>query len=708
MPSSTHAGSRHTGRESARPNPITRQCVADAYLFAFNGSITSALSRLNETSHEPDPIDRVHLGCATTHLLHLDGQSEEALRTLEDDVFPLVDQFATNLREVIDYNRTIVATDCGDFPSQAEMERHNSLVDRRASVGFESGDPSKLLNADRAAANGKLYDALPIYTSAFYDAFNTYDWSAWKQAAGRLSGAVLQLGDVSQATFYACISEDDGVVDRIVRHLVARNDPDVIGIALKMLKRKANLQRHRLMAFKFVAGLDDAVPDRAADEWSSLCRSYRCQSNSGFRTKPMFDAAWKLSYAVAPALSRDAANLLAEDALNHPDWDYVPFRKQWIHRVLFETGVHHSESLAARVVDVVVPCAKPPLENDFEFAAHLLAKIYAQRPVLRDQIRNTLFPSGEVVSPHLARLGHRFDVEIPRDDFETYMGQAHGLLDSQISAGGISMGQDINVLLLIFALKDRLQQDQIDGIVGRMLDLIEHPRNANTNRSRMIHCTTLLIENVGLETGRRATQLYATYAADHRVDGHPLINAAEEEHPLNPFRMGSASGWPQEVRGEALIALGVAASQAEIVEGLDLESLFRAALDDPNPAVRRDACVAVNRAISVSCDLLRVVLIRAADPAIEVADVALQVLAYRSQDVADLALAGSALAVASTQAGHADPSVRAAAAKVIASIRRMPPSTLTPAENRQLDAVAERLATDVARSVRRNLIDTEV
>jgi hypothetical protein len=294
MPSFLIAGGGgRTGVHLAQPNAAVRLRVAEAYRCAFSGS-AGALDTLRATADDQDPSDRIHLAGARTHLLYLDGESQEALNAMEREVFPLVAQFAPNLREVFDYNRTIVAMACEDFPSQVEVDRHYALVDRRASVGFESGSPSKLLDADRATANGKLYDALPIYTAAFYRAFNSYNWSAWEQAAGRLARAVLKYGDVSQGTFYSFLAEEDVVVEDLARYLVARNDPGAIDTALRVLNRKANLKRHRLMAMKFIAALGEAVPDHAAAEWSESCRSIRRGSISNWRETAVFDVAWKV------------------------------------------------------------------------------------------------------------------------------------------------------------------------------------------------------------------------------------------------------------------------------------------------------------------------------------------------------------------------------------------------------------------------------
>jgi hypothetical protein len=141
-----------------------------------------------------------------------------------------------------------------------------------------------------------------------------------------------------------------------------------------------------------------------------------------------------------------------------------------------------------------------------------------------------------------------------------------------------------------------------------------------------------------------------------------------------------------------------------LTEDLDLPELLHSALVDSNSRVRRDACIAVGRSKGAFPDLLRVVLIRAADHAADVAHVALLLVGNRIKDVAELSLAGSALAVARTQALHVEPAVQSAAADVIACLRDLPPATLTAAEHRQYDAVAKRLAADVARSVRRKLL----
>jgi hypothetical protein len=399
----------------------------------------------------------------------------------------------------------------------------------------------------------------------------------------------------------------------------------------------------------------------------------------------------------------EAADLLAEDALSHPGWQNAFIRQQSFYPALTKAAPNFSDAIARRVVGVIAAFARPPLDHDFEVAAILLAELYKSRASEREMIRGALFPPDQPLPVHLVRMANRFDVETPREECETYVRQGHELLDVQIEGGRVVIGQDVTSLLVMAACKQHLKQEQIDSIIGKMLDLVENPNNHNNNRSQMIYCTALFIDKASLEKGRRAVRLYAKFAADYRVEGHPLHGAPEEEHPLNAFRLGGMSGWPQDVRGQALIAIGAAVSRPELVEGMDVDGLVHAALEDPNSAVRRDACIAVSRTEVKFRDLLQTVVVRAVDPVSEVASIALQVLACRCRDVASLSLAGTMLAVASTQARHVDLVVRTAAAGVIASLRDLPPSSLTSAEHQQREAISRRLSADIARSVRRKV-----
>ena len=111
-----------------------------------------------------------------------------------------------------------------------------------------------------------------------------------------------------------------------------------------------------------------------------------------------------------------------------------------------------------------------------------------------------------------------------------------------------------------------------------------------------------LCDVVDAHTAKKIAEFAIKFAGDHRVPQHPLHGHEQQHSGMNPYRIDT--GWPQEVRGKALLTVAEISVHKPDVVAAELKDLLLRGMADRDPEVRRHAYLAVGVAGSSAMDCL--------------------------------------------------------------------------------------------------------
>lgn len=207
-----------------------------------------------------------------------------------------------------------------------------------------------------------------------------------------------------------------------------------------------------------------------------------------------------------------------------------------------------------------------------------------------------------------------------------------------------------------------------------------------------------LCDVVDAHTAKKIAEFAIKFAGDHRVPQHPLHGHEQQHSGMNPYRIDT--GWPQEVRGKALLTVAEISVHKPDVVAAELKDLLLRGMADRDPEVRRHAYLAVGVAGSSAMDCLPTLIGGTRDNDPMAANTALQVAGQFARQVVEGEWVPCLLSVMEAQRQNLDVGIRFATATVVRKLQ----CALADARGNtveRLNTIAERLQAAIRSPSRR-------
>jgi hypothetical protein len=647
----------------------------------------------------------------------------EALLVLDNIVLPNLYGFPEEMRIVAEQNRVEVTFARGG-PVESDFDKHYEQVDRRRLAGVTFSHADALLEAAKASEAGRNFDSLPVYYASLFDAYRQFNWRGMRHNAEYVCRELLRVAQPVQALFYAVLSEDKAAVQSVAEYLRALNDSSVMDGALTKLTEVAHLRRHLIVASEFIRTLGDSVPDRYITEWLERLQSCRHFRGATVSERWLLDPAWTATTALLGGAGPSDAVSIIEEVLHHPRWAGNDVARDMFYEPLEAACRIAAGEACKRVVRAVLPHVLTDRPgHDSRKALRLLIAIAQRSPELKRFVATKLYAKKtRALSQLLAAVATEFDRRVGLFEPEKQARAAVAHLRLQVERlppGGkpqtgfgemmvqqtsgpagvvaVKFGSSADELVTLAQFRKDIPPELRADLVTAILETISDPENINKNRRMLFDVLALLSDSVDSHVAEEIVHVAIRYAGDHRNASHPLYGHEEGHALLNPYRFDS--GWPQDVRGAAILAVAQIGRHHPQVVAPSFTNLLFSAMADPHPTVRRAAYRAVSVAGSLAASCLPAIVAGTRDADAGAANVALQVVGMQAASVAAAGLVPLVLGVIEAEVANADVGVRRATATVVRQLRVVLAGA-AGTEVQRLDVIAERLNHDVSRSVR--------
>jgi hypothetical protein len=703
-------------------SPRIRLALAQARTAALRGHIVRAIGNLTEHTDSDSTADKVALDLTRAELLHLDQKPTEALAIFDLNIVPAARQLPEEVRMIVEQNRTDVAFG-GGFPTN-EANRHYAQIDRRRLAKITMRDADALLEAADAAKEGKGYESYPLYCAAMYDAYSRFDWRGMRHAAAEMCGEHIRLHNLAAAIFFAVLSEDSSAADSIAEQLRGCGQLSVLQGSVIKLREVSYLRRHVMAAAKILAKLEDAIPDSEVNYWLEHLKAHRTPTTDLWVDRWISDAAWEATTALLDGADEMHADAAVDEILKHATWKTTDVARSLLLTPLSAASRQASELKCREIIEALAPLvlARPPGADCRESIA-VLYDIVGRLPALKSVARELVYHDKTKLNDLLVRFALSVDMvlklEKPAENATSvaeglrhqverlgpgqveHTGLGEIMRQSKLVPSGsivVKVGSSIESLFTMVAYRSSIPAPSLDLVLRAILEVIKDPENLNTNRRSLFEVLSYFGDVMSATMAESCIELMTTYAADHRVPSHPLHGQAEEYSPMAAFRMGD--GWPQEVRGAALVAIARTVKHHPEIAGPPFSRLLAAAMSDADASLRKDAYRAAHLAGAVAEGFSPVLVggTRDADPV--AASLALQACASHLPALGKDGLLPTLLTAIETQHQHRDPRIRYGAAVVAAELGKCK-SEMSEVAMQRLVTVIDKLSSDISRRVRR-------
>ncbi len=360
-----------------------------------------------------------------------------------------------------------------------------------------------------------------------------------------------------------------------------------------------------------------------------------------------------------PGLDRDEIEAeLVEAALLHGQKDVVAFSRGTPSRPDFPSNANLMRHVAPWVRGKIPHVATDAPGCDFKNALSIVRNVATRFPDLKSEIKGRLLDGKDRIPHLLLAMAPEFDasfayknpdglatvasehlrLQVERiSDPETWTrGLGEVMVWQHNDPSGrvaVKIGSSAQELESVVAYRANISRPALAGLIDTIVKTICDPQNANTNRQMLFHFLGRLADSFSEETARLVLEIAVQYAVDHRAADHPLYGQDEAHSPLQSNRMNS--GWPQDVRGEALIALAETTRRLPTIELARAKECIRRAMLDAHPTTRQMAYFAVGKLGDSASDLLPMVASGTRDADQDAAMMVLYVVGLLATDAID-------------------------------------------------------------------------
>lgn len=642
-------------------SPAVRIVLVRERVRAMQGQFDEALHALEQAVQlvgDERIRDVVALATLRAELLHLNRQDREALIWYRERVLPQKDQLDTEEQFVVEQN--LADLEFSTWSPNAGTTFYG-LVDRRRLAGFEWFDAEAVLAAQNAAAEGKHYEALPVFWQQSVRAYLQGCWLSARLAAVRFAGEALQLGLLIDAAYHAVTAPREELVERVAEAVLRRRDTGLVREMLHRVMAIANLRRHFCVACSLLHYLGDAIPNEdlpAVAEWLLA----RCaESPDGSGTGSVLNMAWHALQPVAHRLEPALARRTVEKAFTHPAWTTrlenpgaaILEREQMVKTVNQLVAAVNTDDLRW-IAQETLPLALDRRQiHDYNHVINLLCHT-ADRggPAVKEQIAAALIPSDRPLDRMLIQAAPLLRDERPAvERVASLADQIAGEIRLQVQVVGPGeqptqvsetimtrtdqLGDQVRAVHLVGGVglhavaryRQLLPREALQGLLGAVLTMVQDRENFLGNRAMLLRGLMEFADRVDARTRRNICAVIEPIAKGNIAEPTGQPTAAEVANPLNPFKLNF--GQIGELRLIALLTLAEFARDNKSLTRR-VGPVLEEAVYDPDPDVRRGAYAAAARLPKIPKSLLLAVLMGGRDPDPDVASAAFFAMAKQS------------------------------------------------------------------------------
>ena len=371
------------------------------------------------------------------------------------------------------------------------------------------------------------------------------------------------------------------------------------------------------------------------------------------------DPAWEATASLLLGANHRDADQIIEEVFAHPAWSQNDVARMQFHKVISSLAETATLLGCRRLLDAEIPHVATDAPGcDFKNALSIVRNVATRFPDLKSEIKGRLLDGKDRIPHLLLAMAPEFDasfayknpdglatvasehlrLQVERiSDPETWTrGLGEVMVWQHNDPSGrvaVKIGSSAQELESVVAYRANISRPALAGLIDTIVKTICDPQNANTNRQMLFHFLGRLADSFSEETARLVLEIAVQYAVDHRAADHPLYGQDEVHSPLQSNRMNS--GWPQDVRGEALIALAETTRRLPTIELARAKECIRRAMLDAHPTTRQMAYFAVGKLGDSASDLLPMVASGTRDADQDAAMMALYVVGLLATDAID-------------------------------------------------------------------------
>ena len=642
-------------------SPSTRKVLVSERIAGMRGQLREVCDRLKVliAATAPDKhLDIAALGMLWSEMLHLDGQDADGLLIFNKVVEPHLPSLPVAGQLVAMDNLSCIQM--STLHEDAASYFYH-LVDRRRVAQFEATQSKILIAAQIAIEKERLTEAFPLLWQSHVRAYSLGSWRALRQSAERLAKLYLKAGALEEACHYLILAEADKEMQVLAAAVSHRGDTVIIRSILRRLMDFANLQRHFIVACKFVAKIPDLIPDAdvvSLAEWLlPRCRELGVPNGGG-----AMRAAWEAIRELGHRLPQATSRSLIETALSHPDWQsplpgenrFLPNRKVIVEAV---TSLAYSapKECLPEIAEAALPLATERIQDyDYGEVVNLLCNLSRLGgEVLRNKISNALYVPGKPISRMLAQVAGIFEVDaLTSAQWEAFankiieetrltvqrlnpgetpkpVGETLCVMTKTTSMGqlNVTVHSGVGIEALIRG-KQHLTDPTIERIIRVLLEMVMDQDNLLSNQEVLLSQMCGFADRAGSDLRDEVIRTLEPLIHGTISKSSEQPNEAVGVQP--PLSDGIVGGTLQQVQAMALIAVATFCGSdtdrfRQISEAL-LEGFV-----SPHVAVRRGAYKAARRLNKLSSEQLIPILMGLRDPDPDAAVAAFAAFAARPE-----------------------------------------------------------------------------
>lgn len=701
--------------------PVVRLRMVNARRDSMRGGLSSIVEELRAFAAQAlAPDAKCHLRMLAAELAYLDGDQESALRSLTLEQEQL-DSLSAPLRVTLLENRLVV--ELLDLRAYDHDSRRRNLDEKERLGTLDDDLDAHLVDALRAARNGKHYQALPQLRSYFIRAYWKGDWRMFRDAAREMSLELLALKDQERAASYAVEALDVGTAVAVARAFLTPTGATNFGRTLQSLMERGRLRQHARIVCAFIEASADGVPDDLVDTVAKYLLQWAMLGRGDVKSVNVADVAWdalgSIGYRVSASIADDAIAAATASVL----WeDGSGVHREHVSKACKQLAVRASEEYLGQFVNSVVALATSERHpHDYEHLLGLLWRLSQRSTAAKEAILAAMFPAPGAPAPaSLLQLGKLLGKELQNsEELNSFAERLAIRIRNQavvVETGGqappgdgfgmvsfIHEGKQVvaqvsdfgSVMQGVLSYASELSTSAIGQLVDAMLEMIAVPWNLLANRAELAFYVG---EFAPFVEERRIDNCVAVLMPIARGEAIDIAGRemGDPTDPLNAYKFNFGS--KAELQALAIVSLAKLEKRRSGIATAGIEEIVVAGLAHSDPQVRRRSYVAATWLSAMPDAIVTGLLLGARDPVPEAAAAALGVFA--SENLGDR-LAPSQidyLIQAVDAASQTDQGVLRKQAATVAS--RLHLNEIAPRQARVLNGVLERLSRDPLHSVR--------
>jgi hypothetical protein len=602
--------------------PATRMTLVRGFMAGIRGGVDIALRSLEVVTRsiEDTSVDALAIMVLKAQLLYLDRRNSEAKEVFDMNVRPRLEELAPET--------ALLLSDNGILISQAllspDIEEFYHLADQRRLLGMELWDASASARIDKAARDGKHYEALPICWQQLLRAYESLCWRRILLAELDMARECLALGWPHEAAYHGMLACNSEFISLVGQRLADEKTHDAVRKTLDQILPASQLTRHAAVAARLLEMICDVIPqDRLTEVVNWLTSRTRHVPSSPFDPS-LFEPTWNAVGRLAPRLTPEQALQFIDIAFNHPWCTNAAIHRQHLLNTVNACVGRVNIAELPKIAERALPLAQDNKSDiDFTHAINLLCHLATRGgDQLRERLKLALYPPGQATgNTVLVQVARHFGASIKsRDQLDRAALRTADNLRLQVQRlgpgekpaklggwGTVSkplpnesgqlvahIGGAEHSLGALVEHREQLSEQPLEYLVSAVLDMIANSDNLIENRVSLVQSLRRLLDHVSSDSAQRAAAILRPLAAGQITESQVGMSHAEATNPLNPFKMGS--GDPADLRGTSLKALAEIEKRCPgTVEDLH-EGILLQAMTDANPRVRAHSFAAARLA----------------------------------------------------------------------------------------------------------------